>query len=405
MNTAYDRAVLRLNEAVARRGIHYSLDRFRVFLESLGAPHRQLPPCIHIAGTNGKGSTLTYLKAALMKLGLTVGTYTSPHIIDYTERICINGIPIPKDDFVRLLNETTTPELVVSSEFEILTAMAFRYFSRTRPDVVIVETGMGGRLDATNVIDPILSVITPVGLDHQAILGNTIQEIAGEKAGIIKPNCPVVSAVQVPDAAAVIAKAASENRAQLTIAEPISIIPPNHRMQADYQKSNIAVAQAALTQLRKIAPPEWNTGTWSDDVIQAGLAEAEIWGRFSRYQTATGQTIVIDGAHNVHGFSALSKAMHTAYPGRSVSLWIGMLAVKSVSESLAAFTVPVTDWRIYCPDPIRWHPPAAFGQSDRLICNDAGAPFESIGSELVLITGSLYFIAMFRDRFVTMPFL
>ena len=188
------------------------LTNIRVLLEWLGNPHEQLQ-CIHVAGTNGKGTVCHLLAAALQQHGYRVGMYTSPHYQDFRERIKINGEFIPEKDVIEFTARLRSAELggIEPSFFEITVAMAFDYFAREAPDFVVVEVGLGGRLDSTNIITPILSVITNIGLDHTQFLGETLPEIAREKAGIIKPGIPVVIGRKQPETETVFEQVVDEN--------------------------------------------------------------------------------------------------------------------------------------------------------------------------------------------------
>ena len=179
--------------ALQRFGIKLSLDNINALLLPLDNPHENWP-CIHIAGTNGKGSTAAMLESVLMKAGYKVGLYTSPHLVDFRERIRINRTQIPKKDVIDFtLRMKDLIETITPSFFEVATALAFWYFSKEKIDIAIIEVGLGGRLDSTNVVTPLISVITKVDMDHQQYLGNTIQEIAAEKAGIIKSSIPCIT--------------------------------------------------------------------------------------------------------------------------------------------------------------------------------------------------------------------
>jgi len=372
--STYLNAIAALQQAVIRRGIHYSLDRMIAPLTSLGSPHLALPPVIHIAGTNGKGSTTTFIAAALQAAGLRVGTYTSPHLLSYCERIAINGTSISELDFSQYLHRVmgvATAEQ--SSEFEILTMMAFLYFSETPLDVVILETGLGGRLDATNIVTPVISVLTPIGLDHQDILGPDLRSIAIEKAGIIKPGVPAFSARQHPDVAAVLP--------ECIWIDPWDTLPEGYRLNADYQRQNAALARAVVRHFMPGAP---------SSVIDHGLKNAFIWGRFTELKQGS-KTIIIDGAHNSHGIAAVMATMAARYPG-PFSLWMGMLRTKNRDAALHYLPDTLASVFSYCPDPERWHCPAEWIWND---C-DHLPPFQS---ETLLITGSLYFIATLRPWF------
>src|ERR1700729_2759973 len=210
----------------------FDLAHMRVLLAALGNPERRFPSVL-VAGTNGKGSTSATLAAILQASGLKTGLYTSPHLVRINERIRVDGLAISDNDFA-LLHDVVgrTAERLVSegdlpwhpSFFEMLTAMAFEYFARSRPDVVVLEVGMGGRLDATNVVEPRISVITDISLDHQQYLGETVTEIAAEKAGIIRPGGVVVTLPQQPEANDVIGNTILELGARG--ASAVQYVPP-----------------------------------------------------------------------------------------------------------------------------------------------------------------------------------
>lgn len=242
-----------------------------------GSPHKSFQT-IHIAGTNGKGSVATKMAAVLQNLGKKVGLYTSPHIWRFTERIQINGRMIPEETAEFLLDEVYDPAL---SFFDCLTLMAFLYFSHEKVDIAVIETGLGGRFDATNVITPILSVITSIGYDHMAILGNTLEAIAHEKAGIIKPNVPlVVGATAAPFF-------------------PNAIHVP---AQPFYELENRAIAQTAL---QTIGVHETQ-----------GLEETPPC-RFQKIGD-----LLFDVAHNPPAFERLSQALRLHYPGKKFPFYL-----------------------------------------------------------------------------------
>ena len=194
----------------------FDLDRMRNLMASMQNPQTHYP-CIHVAGTKGKGSVSALMANVLTASGYQTGLYSSPHLQDYCERIQINGKPIPHADFVELVNviKPHLERVEKITTFEISTALAFLYFSRKKVDIAVIEVGLGGRLDATNVVDPLVSVITPISFDHMDILGNTLEKIAGEKAGIIKEYRPVVVSLQKPEAMAVFESAAREKQAPI----------------------------------------------------------------------------------------------------------------------------------------------------------------------------------------------
>lgn len=383
-------AIETLKLASIRRGVHYSLDRFVTPLDRLGNPHLMLPPVIHVAGTNGKGSTTTFIAAALRAHGYSVGTYTSPHIRCYRERICIDGQPISEDMFLECFHRVVVEMPIAQwSEFELLTLLSFLYFNLNRPDFIIYETGLGGRLDATNVVRPIASVITPIGMDHSDILGATIDAIASEKAGIIKPGIPVFTAQQTSEVAEILMSVATQNNTVMTVVEPWNNIPDRYRMSAKYQRQNAALADSVV---------RWALGgRYDSSVAQSGMAGAQIWGRFNQWRLGR-QLITVDGAHNIHGFIALKNEEITPD-----TVWLGMLTTKSAADCVRQLPQTVSCLTIFCPDPDRWHSINYFQsiwKGTVNLWNDV-TRMPSFGNEL-LITGSLYFIAALKPYFDTL---
>lgn len=233
---SYETAVAQmyaLGHELAQTPSHkFDLAHMRVLLAALGHPENRFPSVL-VAGTNGKGSIAAILASILQTSGLKTGLYTSPHLVRINERIRLDGAPIDDDNFAVLHDvvDRTAERLVGEDDlpwhpsfFEMLTAMAFEYFARNRPDIVVLEVGMGGRLDATNVVDPRLSIITDIALDHQKYLGETIGEIAREKVGIIRPNRVVVTLPQLPEANDVIGNAILDAGARAVSAVPY--VPP-----------------------------------------------------------------------------------------------------------------------------------------------------------------------------------
>src|SRR5574340_1231129 len=214
------------------RSLRYSPEKFNLgrmnqLVEMLGSPHTQYP-VVHVAGTKGKGSTSALIAGVLQDAGYKVGFYTSPHMIDFTERIQVNRIPVSHAELVKLVDQLrpAVEQIEQLTTFELTTAAAFLYFAQRKVDIAGIEVGLGGRLDSTNVVDPILSVITSLSLDHMNVLGDTLAKIAGEKAGIIKPGKPVVVSPQKPGAVGVVERIAAERKAPLTLVEDeYSIVP------------------------------------------------------------------------------------------------------------------------------------------------------------------------------------
>jgi dihydrofolate synthase/folylpolyglutamate synthase len=307
------------------------IERMQDFLACLGNPHRAAP-VIHVAGTNGKGSTVRILGSVLRAAGYRVGEYTSPHLQRINERIHIDGEPIGDEDLEGLLTEIGSarqswaaelgedvPSERVLTYFEMMTAVAFEAFARAEVDVVIAEVGLGGRLDATNVADPAITVITSVGIDHTAELGGDLGSIAAEKAGIIKPGVPVVLGMVPPDALRVVRAIAHERGALLVRAEEDFMVQAGKdgtfswshcgRMEhglliglpGDHQVLNAGVALTVLAMLGDRFPiPDWSH-------VVRGLAEASHPGRLERLA----DDLLVDCAHNVAGATALAEYLRT----------------------------------------------------------------------------------------------
>ncbi|MFT5170278.1 MAG: dihydrofolate synthase/folylpolyglutamate synthase [Candidatus Marinamargulisbacteria bacterium] len=385
-----------LSHYVYRRGIHYDLSPFQEKLGRLGHPEKQMPNIIHIAGTNGKGSTLTFLSAALQALGFRVGTFTSPHLLSYTERFRINDTPITEAKFCALFKsvshqlEDAMPE---TTEFEILTLMAFDFFKTEAPDFVILETGLGGRLDTTNAATPILSIITDIGLDHQSILGADLQAIAKEKAGIIKPNTPVVTTVQDPTVARLIAETAKINHAPLTLA-PESPVAPAKGHPIPFQNRNLALGQAALSVLaeNQIIPRV------TASCLEA-MADTHFWGRFTEIKTPN-QHIIIDAAHNPMGVDRLIQSLQDRFQSQRMGFLTGVLKQKEMAPMLSRLSTLASEL-YYCDfDPPHSYPLDAVRetlphQDIRGWCFDDDLP----QSPLLVITGSIYFLGKIKARF------
>ena len=323
------------------------LDRMRRLLHALGDPQDRLR-FVHVAGTNGKGSTCACLDSILRAAGYRTGLYTSPHIFSYCERIRVNGAPIPEDALAALLAQMrpiidAMPE--PPTTFERITAAGFLYFAQQHCDVVVLEVGLGGRFDATNVIRaPEVAVITPIGLDHTSILGSTVAAIAREKAGIIKPGTEVVSAAADAKADAVIRNVCLDVGCPLYEAEPQRLTALRYSLTGTeltvapygalhlpllgvYQPRN---ALTALTVLERLHARGWQI---EPRHIAAGLSGVVWEGRFERLRAAP--DFLLDGAHNPHGIAAATQSLQTYYPGRKIVFLLGVLADKDVGEMLS----------------------------------------------------------------------
>lgn len=391
----YQSVIADLSEKAYRRGIHYQLDHLHNFLADLGNPHLNLKNIIHIAGTNGKGSTLTFIASALIQNGFSVATFTSPHLQDYRERIACNFEPISETDFCSLYNEIKKNDgFYQLTEFEILTLMSILYFNRLQPDFIIYETGLGGRLDATNVFMPILSIITRIDYDHQAILGNTLTAIAAEKAGIIKPFIPVLTTTQAPDILQVLQSQAKDQKAPFKVIPALASIPPGFQMNGSYQTENLALAKSAIDHLKSI-------GISLDDAqTEKGFKFAKIAGRYDQY-TLNNQTIIMDAGHNPSGISALVKTLQRDYPNPSFSVMVGIIRTKDV-HTMMMHLLPIAKTIYYCDfEPETSY---AFSEIQSAFPSAPLVPFSFQDplppGEPLIVTGSIYFLSKFIATFL-----
>lgn len=308
-------------------GIKLGLENMRRLIDLIGLPGKA-QPIIHVAGTNGKGSTCAMIDALSRAGRHSTGLFTSPHLVHFTERIRVDGVPIPEAEAtrrLRVIREKIAAWDPHPTFFEIATALGLWWFRDAGAQVMVLETGMGGRLDATNVFTPRACVITPIGLDHTQWLGETIAQIAAEKAGIIKPGVPVVSAPQDPAALEVIERVAAAQGAPLTVVDfpwpgPISLA-------GAHQRWNAAVALAAMGAAGLAAPPE-------------ALARVDWAGRFQRLGW-DGRT-VLDGAHNPHGARALVATWREVFGLEKAVIIFGAVASKDHAEVLATL-LPIAE--------------------------------------------------------------
>ncbi len=318
----FEESLLQWLEAAQGRGILPGLERMRRLLEALGNPETGLR-CLHVAGTNGKGSVCAFAESVLRAMGLRTGLYTSPHLVEFSERIRINGVNASASQIgegIRRLQAATAAweESELPTFFELVTALAFDLFSRAGLDVVVLETGLGGRLDATNTAPKIACAITPIGLDHMEWLGGTLAEIAREKAGILRFGIPAVIAPQEPEALESLANAATELGAPVKIIEkPVDATLPLG-LAGSHQRWNAALA-LALIRGAGFAP----TG----GEIAKGLSKVTWPGRF-QLLSFQGQELILDGAHNLHAARQLVATWREVYGQRRCRLIFGALADK-----------------------------------------------------------------------------
>lgn len=316
-------------EAAQGRGIVPGLDRMERLLAALGNPERSLR-CLHVAGTNGKGSVCAFAESVLRAAGYRTGLYTSPHLVRFAERIRIGGEEVADaligEGIARLRKATSGwPEEGMPTYFELVTALAFDLFARAGLDAVVLETGLGGRLDATNTAPKLACAVTPIGLDHTEWLGDTLGAIAREKAGIFRPGIPAVIAPQEAEALDVLKEIAAAVGAPLCVVEePVPQDLPLG-LAGSHQGWNAALALALL---RKAGFDP------SAEVAATGLAGVSWPGRFQRL-THGGRELVLDGAHNLHAVRQLAAVWRAEYGGRRCTLMFGALADKDPAALLA----------------------------------------------------------------------
>ena len=340
-----------------RFGVHLGLDRIKKLLADLGNPHLQMP-IIHVAGTNGKGSVCAYLSSILAEAGYRVGRYTSPHLVDWTERIYLNGQTIADAELITILQDIQSampsassaiaPDTESPTQFEVITAAAWLYFARSQVDIAVIEVGLGGRLDATNVKDDALvSIITSLSREHWQRLGPTVADIAREKAGVIKPHCPIIVGQLPPSAKEVVKARAEELHAPLTIVEPATAIKlgtEDDTSWAKYQDleyplpllgavqlSNSAIAIAAIKNLQQQG---WDI---PELAIQTGMNKTRWLGRL-QWTTWNNSPLLIDGAHNPAAAIALRQYVDTL--NKPVTWVMGMLSTKDHEDVLEVLLKP-----------------------------------------------------------------
>ncbi|WP_010678306.1 bifunctional folylpolyglutamate synthase/dihydrofolate synthase [Bacillus timonensis] len=412
-----------------RLGMKPGLARMEWMMARLNNPEKKIK-AIHVAGTNGKGSTVSYIRNILQEAGYQVGTFTSPYIETFNERISVNGKPISNDEIVSLLQvikplaeELEGTEFGGPTEFEVITAMALYYFGeRSEIDFVIMEVGLGGRLDSTNVITPLVSIITSIGFDHMNILGDTIEEIASEKAGIIKPNVPVITAVDQNEAIDVISNKAKEMNSpiyqlgqdffildhQSTNGETFTVKSMNKTfqnnkitMKGSHQVRNASLAIMAVHILQTNGILQVKQSE-----LAAGLEKTTWIGRFE--EISKQPLVILDGAHNPEGIKSLvetigahlnKKQVHiifSALSDKKLDAMIGQLEAVAETLTFTSFDFPraASTQELYENSSAQEH----------ILQNDDWRKAVETGVERVsskkdaalVITGSLYFISEVR---------
>jgi len=322
-------------------GIKLGLEGPRNLLkEYLAFPKRGVK-VIHVAGTNGKGSTCAMIDSVARATGLRTGLFTSPHLIDYRERIQVSGQQIPEDDCAAMLTELRGICEGLENHptfFEITLALAMRWFRERECELIVLETGMGGRLDATTAVPADVCVVTPIGLDHTQWLGDTLELIAAEKAGILIEGAIAVSSPQEPAARFVLEKEANERRCPLTfVREPL--LGYSIALAGPHQAWNAALALAALD---AAAVP------LSFDTVQYGLAHVKWPGRFERFPAEGRPEIILDGAHNPHAAKVLAETWQQVFGDKKATLLFSAVSSKDISGILSLLT-PLAERILLCP--------------------------------------------------------
>ncbi|WP_260858484.1 bifunctional folylpolyglutamate synthase/dihydrofolate synthase [Fictibacillus phosphorivorans] len=414
-------------------GIKPGLKRVEWLLERTGNPEKKIT-CIHIAGTNGKGSTVEYIRSIMNEAGYSVGTFTSPYLISFNERVSLNRIPISDEELLHyarivkpLVEEVVITDLGSPTEFEVITVISLLYFADKQPDIVVYETGLGGLYDSTNVITPILSLITNIGFDHMGILGETLKEIAFQKAGIIKQDVPVITTADQTEAREVIDRKAKEMNAEnYFLDRDFSVVhlesahsgerflytdSEDHRgieleisMMGTHQIKNAGLAVAAVRFLTRAHRFEVSLST-----IKDGLRKANWAGRFEKVSHSP--DIIIDGAHNEQGVAALKQTLNNHYGEKRIFLLFAALEDKAYATMLQDLVSVVYEACFTSFD----FPRAA--SAEQLLRESPLENSYSISSwrealrhlqeqlqedDVLVITGSLYFISEIRKTFTNL---
>jgi dihydrofolate synthase / folylpolyglutamate synthase len=410
MSSAIDSATRDYLVGLKRRGVALGLDRMWAWVAALDNPQTKVP-VIHIAGTNGKGSVAAMVDAILREAGWRTGLYTSPHLVRLGERVQVNRDPLTNDElaaYVRELREVVDQLVACNGEsarpsyFEFMTAVAFLHFVRKKCDMAIVEVGMGGRLDATNVVDPTVSAITSIGFDHTEFLGHTIEAIAAEKAGIIKPQRPVVIGRLPVEAERVVRAVATTQGSPVaavaeSFGEQVDRLPQTN-LAGDYQRLNAATAKLVVQQLGSA----WRI---RDQTIDRALMQVSWPARWQRFDLG-GRTVVVDASHNAEGATALDENLSrlSETSGQRPIIVVGVLGEARARPLLEVVFRHAADVRLVVPNQNR---ACRFEQLEALAPKPAGVPvgrstieaiFPHAGTCLpnepidrpVVVTGSIY---------------
>ena len=408
-------------------GQKLGLETMQYLLRLMSDPQQSLR-FIHIAGTNGKGSVAAMLHAVLSRAGYKTGLYTSPHLVSFCERFQVNGKPIAESDVVRLVEEirpllekvAAHPEFRAPTFFEAITAIALRYFREQNIDVVVWETGLGGRLDATNVVTPLASVITNIAFDHTQYLGETLAQIATEKCGIIKPGVPVVTASVMEEAFRVIQRTAATRGCRVTVvgqdvrATRLSEDEQCQRVELtglrhDYGPLTIPLlgAHQATNCVTAVAALEASGLSFTAGQVHEGLMQTAWPGRFQIVNHHP--TVVLDGAHNAAAAEELAATLREHFTGRKLTLILGVLRDKNYDQMCQILAplagqvlcVPVNSERTSDPDQLaRWCKAANPAAQITVAANlaQAYAQARSESADVVVIAGSLFLVGEALDR-------
>jgi dihydrofolate synthase/folylpolyglutamate synthase len=410
---------------------NFDLERMRTLLKKLGNPQEQFKS-VHVAGTKGKGSTCAMVAAMLESSGYKTGLYTSPHLVDVRERICVNGHMIPTADFarlVRLVEPIIARMKPMPSYFDVLTAIGFKYFAEQKVQIAVIETGLGGRLDSTNVIKPEVTGITSISKDHMAQLGNTLGKIATEKAGIFKHNIPAVSVLQDPEAEAALQAIATKVGAPLEVVgkqiefsyrfESSRMLGPHNRvclttantkfehlavpLVGEHQAINCGLALSIIDKLK-------GRGFAINDMkAMEGLNKLTMPGRME--EIAQNPRVIVDGAHNAASVDAFLRAVGQHVPYDSMVLIFGCCADKDVTGMLEKITggadkvifVPVNSIRTANPHELAQQYTELYGKMAQVApsLDDALAIANRAVTkeDLICITGSFYLVGEAKKYF------
>ena len=406
-------------------GTKFGLERTEAILAKLGAPHEKLR-AIHVAGTNGKGSVVATAEALLRATGLKVGRYTSPHLIDFRERITVNSVPIPEEAVLEFLERwIPAAEEMGATFFELTTALAFDWFARREVDIAVIETGLGGRLDSTNVLTPLVATVTSIGLDHTDLLGDTLDAIGREKAGIFKPDVPAIIGEATPSIRALLASCAKEAGAN-----PVVVIDADHRISdvqvselgtsftlqnksgrqelttpliGAFQARNTAIAMATVGALgEKYVPPRGK--------ISQALSTLFLPGRFQRHGK-----FIFDVAHNPDSAITVAESVCALNPIAPRTALVAVLADKDWKGIIRALA-PAVDRFVFtnapsAPAERRWDPAQAHVFATSLGIESQVEPDLGVAltraeesSETVLVTGSFHTVGDAMSRLQVSPF-